>query len=193
MTITLIERHNSPMTIKRLRQTTGLTQKEFSERYRIPLKTLQNWEADSDQPAARTCPQYVEYLLAIAVMADFPIVKRLLEANVDERHLATIEQSLAKIRKSPLSKYVKDVVLYGSTARGQSKYSSDVDMLLVLDNCVKNYRKYNDWITYLKGNISSDDYRLPEADLHVVFDEKWKEKSNAYFSDIKKEGFSIWS
>lgn len=193
MTITLIERHNSPMTIKRLRQTTGLTQKEFSERYRIPLKTLQNWEADSDQPAARTCPQYVEYLLAIAVMADFPIAKRLLEANVDERHLATIEQSLAKIRKSPLSKYVKDVVLYGSTARGQSKYSSDVDMLLVLDNCVKNYRKYNDWITYLKGNISSDDYRLPEADLHVVFDEKWMEKSNAYFSNVKKEGFSIWS
>ena len=181
------------MTIKRLRQTSGLTQKEFCERYRIPLKTLQNWEADSDQPSARTCPQYVEYLLAIAVMADFPIVKRLLEANVDERHLATIEQALAKIRKSPLSRYVKDVVLYGSTARGQSKHSSDVDMLMVLDNCVKNYRKYNDWITYLKGNISSDDYRLPEADLHVVFDEKWMEKSNAYFSNIKKEGFSIWS
>ena len=100
---------------------------------------------------------------------------------------------MAKIRKSPLSRYVKDVVLYGSTARGQSKHSSDVDMLMVLDSSVKNYRKYNDWITYLKGNISSDDYRLPEADLHVAFDEKWKERGNAYFSNIKKEGFSIWN
>ena len=170
-----------------------MTQKDFCERYRIPLKTLQNWEASSDQPSARTCPQYVEYLLTMAVMGDFPIARRLLEANVDERHLTAIEQALVKIRKSPLSKYVKDVVLYGSTARGQSKHSSDVDLLLVLDNCVKNYKKYNDWIIYLKGNISSDDFRLPEADLHVVFDEKWRENSNAYFSNIKKEGFSIWS
>ena len=181
------------MDIKRLRQTTGLNQKEFSERYRIPLRTLQNWETDSDLPSARTCPQYVEFLLAKAVMSDFPVARNLLEANIDDRHLATIEQAIATIRKSPLAKYVKDVVLYGSTARGQSKHSSDVDMLMVLDGCVKNYKKYNDWITYLKGNISSDDYRLPEADLHVAFDEKWKESGNAFFSNIKKEGFSIWN
>ena len=98
-----------------------------------------------------------------------------------------------KIRKSPLSKYVKDVVLYGSTARGDSKPSSDVDILLVLDGGIKNNRKYNDWITYLKGNISSEDYTMPEVDLHVVLDENWDRKNNAYFSNIKKEGFSIWS
>ena len=180
------------MNIKLLRQTTGLNQKEFSERYRIPLRTLQNWETDSAS-SARKCPQYVSYLLEKAVTMDFPVAGHLIEANIDDRHLTTIEQAVAKIRKSPLAKYVKDVVLYGSTARGQSKHSSDVDMLMVLDGSVKNYRKYNDWITYLKGNISSDDYRLPEADLHVAFDEKWKESGNAYFSNIKKEGFSIWN
>ena len=126
-------------------------------------------------------------------MADFRIAKYLLEADVDMPHLVAIDHARANIHKSPLSNYVKDVVLYGSTARGQSKPSSDVDILLVLDAAIKSHRKYNDWITYLRGNISSDDYTLPEADLHVVFDANWEDNKTAYFSNIRKEGFSIWS
>ena len=193
MTTTLIERNIMSMEVKQLRQTSGLTQKEFCTRYQIPLKTLQNWETDSDSPSARKCPPYVVLLLAKAVMADFSVARNLLESNIDERHLATIEQAKSKIRKSPLSKHVKDVLLYGSTARGQSKHSSDVDILMILDNRIKNYKRTNDLISYLKGNISSDDYTLPEVDLHVVFDEKWKEANDAYFSNVKKEGFSIWN
>ena len=78
-------------------------------------------------------------------------------------------------------------------ARGKAKPSSDVDILLVLDERIKNNSRYNDWISYLKGNISSDDYTIPEADLHVVFDENWRDNKDAYFSNIKEEGFSIWS
>ena len=189
----LNERNNPIMEIKLLRQTSGLTQREFSERYRIPMKTLQNWEADESLPSARKCPEYVVYLLQKAVMDDFPVAKNLLEANIDERHLAAIEHARAKILKSPLAKYVKDVVLYGSTARGQAKPSSDVDMLMVLDKTIKNYKKYQAWVTYLKGNISSEDYTLPEADLHVVFDENWNDARNAYFFNIREEGFSIWN
>ncbi len=193
LTITLNERNNPIMEIKRIRYSSGLTQKEFSTRYRIPMKTLQNWESDRMSSSARKCPPYVAYLLEKAVAADYPVAGKLLEADIDVPHLATIEDARDNIRKSPLSKYVKDVVLYGSTARGQAKPSSDVDILLVLDEAVKSHRKYNDWITYLKGNISSEDYTLPETDLHVVFDENWKENGNAYFSNIRKEGFSIWN
>ena len=126
-------------------------------------------------------------------MADFSIVKNLLLANVDESHLTTIQHAKSQIRKSPLSRYVKDVVLYGSTARGQSKPFSDVDILMVLDEKVKNRKQYNDWITYLKGNISTDDYTLPETDLHVAFYDNWVENNNAFLSNIRKEGFSIWN
>lgn len=181
------------MEIKRLRLSSGLTQKEFSTRYQIPLKTLQNWETDNSSPSARTCPLYVVSLLSRAVMEDFPIARNLLEADVDMPHLIAIGQAKDKILKSPLSGYVKDVVLYGSTARGKAKPTSDVDILLVLDERIKKNSRYNDWITYLKGNISSDDYTIPEADLHVVFDENWRDNKDAYFSNIKKEGFSIWS
>ena len=126
-------------------------------------------------------------------MTDFPASRNLLETNIDIPHLTTIELARDKIRKSPLSKYVKDVVLYGSTARGEAKSSSDVDILLILGSEIKSHRKYNDWITYLKGNISSDDFTVPEIDLHVAFDENWSKNNNAYFFNVRKEGFSIWN
>jgi len=181
------------MDIKQLRQTTGLTQKEFSERYRIPMRTLQNWELNSNTSSARECPQYVSFLLTKAVMADFPVANSLINAKIDKRHFSTVEFAKERIKKSPLSKYVKDVLLYGSTARGEAKPSSDVDLLMVLDDKIRSRKKCNDWISYLKGNISADDYTLPEADLHVVFYDNWRENNSAYFSNVKKEGFSIWS
>lgn len=170
-----------------------MTQKEFCIRYKIPTKTLQNWETDSNTPSARKCPQYVSFLLEKAVMTDFPIVQKIIKANIDGRHLTTLKYAKDKISKSTLSKYVKDVVLYGSTARGQAKSSSDVDLLMVLDDKIKNNKRYNAEIINLKGNISTDDFSLPEADLHVVYDETWKDNNNVYFSNVRKEGFSIWN
>jgi len=181
------------MKIKQIRCSSGLPQKEFSTRYKIPLKTLQNWEADDNLPSARKCPPYVVFLLEKAVMTDFPVARKLLDANIDVPHLTAIRHAKDKIHKSPLSKYVRDVILYGSTARGQAKPSSDVDILLVLGEEVKNHRKYNDWINYLKGNISSDDFTMPEADLHVVFDENWTKNNSAFFFNVRKEGISIWN
>lgn len=181
------------MDIKRLRYSSGLTQREFGMRYKIPLKTLQNWESDTGLPSSRQCPSYVAFLLEKAVMADFPVAKKLLEADIDVPHLSVIQQAKTKIRKSPLSEYVRDVLLYGSTARGQAKPSSDVDILLVLDGEIKKKRKCNDWISSLKGNISSDDYKLPETDLHVVFSDSFNGNKTAFFSNIRREGFGIWN
>ena len=181
------------MEVRKLRQLSEMTQKEFSSKYRIPLKTLQNWETGSGLPSARKCPQYVCFLLKKAVMSDFPVAENLIKAGIDERHLKALDYARNIIRKSSLSKYVKDVVLYGSTARGEAQPSSDVDLLMVLDDKIKDCKRFKDVITYLKGNISSEDYSLPEADLHVVFDGNWKENNDAYFSNIKREGFSVWN
>lgn len=46
------------MTIKELRTTTGMTQKEFSEYFGIPIRTLQKWETGE-----RTPPDYVVSLI----------------------------------------------------------------------------------------------------------------------------------
>lgn len=50
------------MTIKEIRKYTGLTQKEFAEKYKIPKRTIENWETEK-----RKCPEYTIELLAKAV------------------------------------------------------------------------------------------------------------------------------
>lgn len=53
------------MEIKELRKLTGLSQKQFSEKYGIPLPTIRHWEQKQ-----RECPQYVLDLLEFKVKED---------------------------------------------------------------------------------------------------------------------------
>ena len=50
------------MTIKELREASGMTQKSFSEFFGIPKRTIENWEGGK-----RECPEYlldlIEYKL----------------------------------------------------------------------------------------------------------------------------------
>ena len=55
------------MNIIKIREITGLSRNEFSEKYRIPYRTLQNWELGT-----RECPGYVLELLEFKVKSDFP-------------------------------------------------------------------------------------------------------------------------
>lgn len=48
----------SKMSIKDIRQMSGLTQAEFSKRFLIPVRTIQNWESRGG------CPDYVRIMLA---------------------------------------------------------------------------------------------------------------------------------
>ena len=46
-------------TIKQLRESVGMTSKEFSQHTGIPVRTLEDWEA-----ARRTPPEYIPRLIA---------------------------------------------------------------------------------------------------------------------------------
>lgn len=54
------------MTIKEIRSLTGLSQQKFGDKYKIPLRTIQNWEGGVNTP-----PDYVISLLERAVKEDF--------------------------------------------------------------------------------------------------------------------------
>lgn len=53
------------MTIREMRTYLGDTQTEFSARYNIPFRTIQNWESD-----VRTPPEYITSLLEARVRSD---------------------------------------------------------------------------------------------------------------------------
>ncbi len=58
------------MKIDAIRSISGLSRAEFSRRYEIPVRSLENWES-----GVRKCPEYVEKLLERCVKEDFGIKK----------------------------------------------------------------------------------------------------------------------
>ncbi len=50
------------MTIKELRELTGLNKTDFAKKYNIPYRTIQNWELGE-----RECPVYVLELLEFRI------------------------------------------------------------------------------------------------------------------------------
>jgi len=64
------------MTIKEIRNITGLTQRQFAEKYHIPFGTYQKWEVPIESVNHRECPLYVKELLERAVREDFPNKER---------------------------------------------------------------------------------------------------------------------
>ena len=53
------------MTVKEIRNHTGLSQAKFAAALNIPLRTLQKWEIGE-----RSCPEYVVELIAFRVTHD---------------------------------------------------------------------------------------------------------------------------
>lgn len=54
----------------KIRQMSGLTQAAFAEKYNIPKRTIETWEASSES-ARRNAPDYVLDLLERVVKEDF--------------------------------------------------------------------------------------------------------------------------
>ncbi len=54
------------MTIKEIRELTGLSQAKFGEKYNIPKRTIENWESGNRKP-----PEYLPDLLERVVRADY--------------------------------------------------------------------------------------------------------------------------
>lgn len=61
--------------VTQLRKATGLTQTEFGKLYKIPMRTVQNWEAreaEPDSEKGRQLPDWALYMLNRLVREDFP-------------------------------------------------------------------------------------------------------------------------
>ena len=108
------------------------------------------------------------------------------------RHNKALRLAEQKILCSRLARYVKELYIYGSAARGAEKWNSDIDLLLVLDPEKKGNREIKREIIYLKGSITEEDIDAPEIDLEVVFGDDWKKSSQTYYKNILQEGKQRW-
>ena len=106
------------MNIRDIRMEEGLTQREFSERYGIPLPTLRHWEQNVSSPP----PYYIALLSQMLSGSSEPTIK--LEGKNKERYHYCTETSelsdsagnkivasneLLKVKKENLSLYLTEL------------------------------------------------------------------------------------
>lgn len=46
-----------------------------------------------------------------------------------KKHQRALDYALLQIKESPIFPYVKNIIVYGSCARGEEKWDSDLDLL----------------------------------------------------------------
>ena len=95
------------------------------------------------------------------------------------------------IKKSPIAPYVKALYLYGSCARNEQTYGSDVDLFLELQPDF-DIKKYKDEVILLKGEVSPVSMDMAEVDLKVGGGDSRKRNQMLYYQNILREGVDIW-
>lgn len=109
------------MTIKEIRNITGLSQNKFSEKYGIPPRTIQDWEAGRRVP-----PEYVVKLLARCVMMD-----------MEERKVYTADRETGTFidEVSTIEEGFKKITEYEQADRNDGSYEPDFYDIVDRDHC----------------------------------------------------------
>lgn len=154
------------MSVKKLRKSLGLTQKEASEVVGIPLRTYVNFENDSSKENS------IKYL--------YIEEKLTLYGQVDEEHgLLSLEQIKEGV-SDVLSEYnVEYCYLFGSYAKKKALETSDIDLLISTD---LTGIKFYGLIEKLRERLKK---KVDVITLSSIIDNK------EMLNDILKEGIKI--
>lgn len=98
-----------------------------------------------------------------------------------------IQFALAEIKKSDIASYVQHVYLYGSCARNEQSYGSDVDLLIELDESFRMSKGKLTLISELRSRLSSHAEDLPDIEIKFVIGEQWKTDNTIFFSNVRKD------
>lgn len=109
----------------------------------------------------------------------------------DERFTQSLFSAVRTLEKSPIAQYITHVYLYGSCARGDYRFSSDIDLFLVLDESAKK-DTVNKELTRLRGDISPTDINSVQIDLHATIGDTWENDGSLYHKNIRKDGIDLW-
>lgn len=105
------------MTLRELRKSKGITQKEAADYVGMPLRTYCNYENDPKKQTA------IKYKYMLASLSSFGYVD-------EENGILTIEK-IKEICASVLSSYsIEYCYLFGSYAKGKATSKSDVDLFI---------------------------------------------------------------
>ena len=80
---------------------------------------------------------------------------------------------------------LKDLILYGSYARGEADAGSDVDVLLVLDDFADDFAEIERTLDLVAG-LSLEHNTV--ISLVPVRDQEWRERRSSFLMNVGREG-----
>lgn len=101
-----------------------------------------------------------------------------------DRHVEALLYALDVLKREENKKYIQAIYLYGSCARCEQRYSSDVDILLIVKDMPRKR------CIQLKSEIVPEDYTLPVVDLKIC--EEGIKFSKTFYDNFKKDGKLLW-
>ena len=122
------------MDIKKLRQTTGLSQPKFAELFGIPLGTLRNWEQGIATP-----PSYVSTMIENRIWRTEMI-------NIPTLKMMSLLNDLAEMSNDGIIPFSKVKEAVGDPIVYDDSESDDIGFRVVLDKCVEE--EHSDIISY---------------------------------------------
>jgi hypothetical protein len=171
------------MEINEIIKLSELSVKDFSDLYKIPVETLENW-TNSNTNDLNRCPEYLKYILESLVRYNLKyddyIVKYCKKPSLILREN---KDNIINVFKKYEKKGLKNLRVFGSAVRGDDTDSSDIDFLVHVDSKDPNY--VIGAYMYLKIELKE----LLHINVDVVID------SNLYDgfkNEIKKDLISIY-
>ena len=103
----------------------------------------------------------------------------------------TLKHALQILKQSKIAPYICSVIHYGSSARNEQSYNSDVDLLVVLQNDFPS-KELKKEILLLKGNVKPENLSDPDVDLKISLEDTLRNSTDAYYAGVRRDGIDIW-
>lgn len=106
--------------------------------------------------------------------------------HLGNRHSVSLTYALKTLNKEQYRKYINAIYLYGSCARGEQNYDSDVDIFLKLSGDTPP-----DVVRKMKIDVIPDDYTLPHVELNYSRGDSFSVIPQ-FNKNIEKDGKLLW-
>jgi len=141
------------MNIRELRLRTGLSQQKFADYFKIPLRTLQNWEYGE-----REAPEYLLELIEYKLIKEGLIMtSEYLKKNATK--IDVVDMRDGGIYLGTTTYYLYNNHLYADEYHSNlNRYTGDDKVYVIIDDVKKDLNKYNEQYFIFDIGLSKEGY-----------------------------------
>lgn len=115
-----------------------------------------------------------------------------IQKDYNDRFTNGIKYVIDYINNSEVSAFIKGVYLFGSVAKGNNRFDSDIDILIYFSDNIKQIPDYKRKIRMIKSDLSYINDDIPEIDVKIFIGDDWLTDMSQFCCEIRKDGIQIW-